>query len=66
MDEQGFIYIVDRKKDMLLVSGFNVYPNEVEQVIAMHPGVLEVGVIGFMIQNQASVLKHASLKKILI
>ena len=43
MDEKGFFYIVDRKKDMILVSGFNVYPNEVEDVIAMMPGVLEVG-----------------------
>ena len=46
MDEQGFVQIVDRKKDMILVSGFNVYPNEVENVIISHPGVLEVGVIG--------------------
>ena len=46
MDEQGFVQIVDRKKDMILVSGFNVYPNEVENVIVHHPGVLEAGVIG--------------------
>ena len=46
MDEQGQFKIVDRKKDMVLVSGFNVYPNEVEDVIAMHPGVLECAVIG--------------------
>ena len=46
MDEQGFVQIVDRKKDMILVSGFNVYPNEVENVIVKHPGVLEAGVIG--------------------
>ncbi len=46
MDEQGYVQIVDRKKDMILVSGFNVYPNEVESVIMHHPGVLEVGVIG--------------------
>lgn len=46
MDEKGFIYLVDRRKDLILVSGFNVYPNEVEQVIGMMPGVLEVGVIG--------------------
>lgn len=46
MDEQGFVSIVDRKKDMILVSGFNVYPNEVESVVASCPGVLEVGVIG--------------------
>jgi long-chain acyl-CoA synthetase len=46
MDEKGQFKIVDRKKDMVLVSGFNVYPNEVEDVIAMHPGVLECAVIG--------------------
>ncbi|HZM32902.1 MAG TPA: long-chain-fatty-acid--CoA ligase [Burkholderiales bacterium] len=46
MDEKGFIRIVDRKKDMILVSGFNVYPNEIEQVVAMHPGVLECAAIG--------------------
>jgi long-chain acyl-CoA synthetase len=46
MDEKGMVRIVDRKKDMVLVSGFNVYPNEVEDVIAMHPGVLECAVIG--------------------
>ena len=46
MDEQGFFYLVDRKKDMILVSGFNVYPNEIEQVIGLMPGVLEVGVVG--------------------
>ncbi|MBD9481555.1 AMP-binding protein [Pseudomonas sp. PDM14] len=46
MDEEGYIRIVDRKKDMVLVSGFNVYPNEVEAVIAEHPDVSEVAVIG--------------------
>lgn len=46
MDDDGFIKIVDRKKEMILVSGFNVYPNEVEDAIASCPGVLEVGVIG--------------------
>lgn len=46
MDEDGFTKIVDRKKEMILVSGFNVYPNEVEDVIASYPGVLEVGVVG--------------------
>lgn len=46
MDEQGFVQIVDRKKDMILVSGFNVFPNEVEGFISEHPGVLEVGVVG--------------------
>ncbi len=46
MDEKGFFYIVDRKKDMILVSGFNVYPNEIEDVIALMPNVLEVAVVG--------------------
>ncbi len=46
MDARGYVTIVDRKKDMVLVSGFNVYPNEVEAVVASHPGVLECAVIG--------------------
>jgi long-chain acyl-CoA synthetase len=46
MDEKGFVRIVDRKKDMILVSGFNVYPNEIEGVVAMHPGVLECAAVG--------------------
>jgi long-chain acyl-CoA synthetase len=46
MDPDGFLKIVDRKKDMILVSGFNVYPNEVEEVVAQHSSVLEVGAIG--------------------
>ncbi len=46
MDEEGFMRIVDRKKDMILVSGFNVYPNEIEDVVMEHPGVLEVAAVG--------------------
>ncbi len=46
IDKQGFLYLVDRKKDMIIVSGFNVYPHEVESVIASHPGVAEVAVLG--------------------
>jgi long-chain acyl-CoA synthetase len=46
MDERGYVKIVDRKKDMILVSGFNVYPNEIEAVVAMHPGVLECAAVG--------------------
>ena len=46
MNAQGFIRLVDRKKDMILVSGFNVYPNEIEDVVALHPGVAEVAAIG--------------------
>jgi long-chain acyl-CoA synthetase len=45
IDEEGYVYIEDRKKDMILVSGFNVYPNEVESVVASHPGVLEVAAV---------------------
>lgn len=52
MDEKGFFYIVDRKKDMILVSGFNVFPNEVEEVIALHPKVIEVAAVG--VPNDAS------------
>jgi len=46
MDERGYVWIVDRKKDMILVSGFNVYPSEVEAVVSAHPGVLECACIG--------------------
>jgi long-chain acyl-CoA synthetase len=46
VDPKGFVFLVDRKKDMILVSGFNVYPNEVEEIVATHPGVLEVAAIG--------------------
>ncbi len=46
MDEEGYIRLVDRKKDMILVSGFNVYPNEIEEVVASHPGVLEAAAVG--------------------
>jgi len=46
MDEKGYIYVVDRIKDLIIVSGFNVYPSEIEEVIAQMPQVLEVGVIG--------------------
>ena len=52
MDEQGYIYIEDRKKDMILVSGFNVYPNEIEGVVVELEGVLEAAAIG--IDNQQS------------
>jgi long-chain acyl-CoA synthetase len=52
MDASGQVKIVDRKKDMILVSGFNVYPNEIEDVVASHPGVLECAVVG--IPDEAS------------
>jgi long-chain acyl-CoA synthetase len=63
MDEKGFIRIVDRKKDMILVSGFNVYPNEIEQVVAMHPGVLEVAAIGVPDAHSGEVPKVFVVKK---
>ncbi len=63
MDEQGFFYIVDRKKDMILVSGFNVYPNEVEDVIAMMPGVLEVAAVGVPDDKSGEVVKVVIVKK---
>ena len=63
MDEQGYIRIVDRKKDMILVSGFNVYPNEIEQVVAMHPGVLEVAAIGVPDEHSGEVPKLFIVKK---
>jgi long-chain acyl-CoA synthetase len=46
MDQDGYVFLVDRKKDMILVSGFNVYPNEVEEVVVLHPGVVEAAAIG--------------------
>jgi long-chain acyl-CoA synthetase len=63
MDEKGFFYIVDRKKDMILVSGFNVYPNEVEDVIAMLPGVLEVGAVGVPDEKSGEAVKVVIVRK---
>ncbi|HET6906600.1 MAG TPA: AMP-binding protein [Rhodanobacteraceae bacterium] len=63
MDERGFFYIVDRKKDMILVSGFNVYPNEIEDVVAHHPGVLEVAAIGVPDEHSGEVVKLFVVKK---
>ena len=63
MDEKGYIKIVDRKKDMILVSGFNVYPNEVEEVVAMHPGVLEVASVGVATEGAGEVVKVFVVKK---
>jgi long-chain acyl-CoA synthetase len=62
-DEDGFFKIVDRKKDMILVSGFNVYPNEVEDVIAKNPKVLEVAAIGVPDQHSGEVVKVVIVKK---
>jgi long-chain acyl-CoA synthetase len=63
MDERGFVKIVDRKKDMILVSGFNVYPNEIEEVIAMHPGVLECVAVGVPDERSSEVPKVFIVKK---
>jgi long-chain acyl-CoA synthetase len=63
MNEQGYIKIVDRKKDMILVSGFNVYPNEVEEVVAAHPGVLEVACVGVPDQHSGEAVKLYVVRK---
>lgn len=63
IDADGFVKIVDRKKDMILVSGFNVYPNEIEDVIAKHPKVLEVAAIGVPDQHSGEVVKVVIVKK---
>ncbi|TPM27101.1 long-chain fatty acid--CoA ligase [Mesorhizobium sp. B2-3-5] len=63
MDERGYTKIVDRKKDMILVSGFNVYPTELEEVVALHPGVLEVAAIGVPDEHSGEVPKLFIVKK---
>jgi long-chain acyl-CoA synthetase len=63
MDEQGYFYIVDRKKDMILVSGFNVYPNEIEDVVAMMPGVLEVAAVGVPDDKSGEAVKVVIVRK---
>ena len=63
MDDRGFVSILDRKKDMILVSGFNVYPNEVEQVAVSHPGVLEAGVIGVPDERSGEAVRLVVVKK---
>ena len=63
LDEQGFLTLVDRKKDMILVSGFNVYPNEVEAALTEHPKVLEVAVVGIADEHSGEVPKAFVVKK---
>lgn len=63
MDERGYTKIVDRKKDMILVSGFNVYPNEVEEVAASHPGVLECAAVGVPDENSGEAVKLFVVKR---
>jgi long-chain acyl-CoA synthetase len=63
MDPDGYFKIVDRKKDMILVSGFNVYPNEVEEVVSVHPGVLESAAVGVSDEKSGEVVKLFVVKK---
>jgi long-chain acyl-CoA synthetase len=63
MDASGYTRIVDRKKDMVLVSGFNVYPNEVEGVVASHPGVLECAAVGVPDEKSGEAVKLFVVKK---
>ena len=63
MDAEGYVRIVDRKKDMILVSGFNVYPNEIEDVVMQHPEVLEVAAIGVPDEKSGEVVKIVVVKK---
>ncbi len=62
-DESGFFKIVDRKKDMILVSGFNVFPNEIEDVVAQHPGVLEVAAVGVPDEKSGEAVKLFVVRK---
>ncbi|MFN3317566.1 MAG: long-chain fatty acid--CoA ligase [Allorhizobium sp.] len=63
MDERGYVKIVDRKKDMILVSGFNVYPNEIEEVAVMHAGVLECAAVGVPDEHSGEAVKLFVVKK---
>ena len=63
MDEDGYFYIVDRKKDMIIVSGFNVYPNEIEDCLAKHSGILECAVIGVPRKSEGEAVKAFIIKK---
>jgi long-chain acyl-CoA synthetase len=63
MDQSGYVRITDRKKDMIIVSGFKVFPNEIEDVVAMHPGVLEVAAIGASDAKSGQVVKIVVVRK---
>jgi long-chain acyl-CoA synthetase len=63
MDENGFVFITDRKKDMILVSGFNVYPNEIEGVLAMHPGITESAAVGVHDDKSGEAVKVVVVRK---
>jgi long-chain acyl-CoA synthetase len=62
-DDNGFVYIEDRKKDMILVSGFNVYPNEVENVVVEMEGILEAAAIGVPAESSGEVVKLFAVRK---
>jgi long-chain acyl-CoA synthetase len=63
LNANGHVNLTDRKKDVILVSGFTVYPNEIESVIAAHPGVLECGVVGVPDEKSGEAVKAVILKK---
>ncbi|WP_055323875.1 AMP-binding protein, partial [Bordetella pertussis] len=63
VDPQGYVFLVDRKKDMILVSGFNVYPNEIEDVVALHPGVREVAAVGVPDARSGEAVKLFVIRK---
>jgi long-chain acyl-CoA synthetase len=63
VDDRGYVYVVDRKKDMINVSGFNVYPNEIEDVVMSHPGVLEAGAVGVPDARTGEAVKVVVVRK---
>ena len=62
MDERGYIRIVDRKKDMIIVSGFNAYPSEIESVLTSHPDIREAGVVGIQDEKSGEMIKAVIVK----
>ncbi len=63
VDQRGYVFIVDRQKDMIIVSGFNVYPNEIEDVVMSHPGVMEVGAVGVPDAKSGEAVKIVVVRK---
>jgi long-chain acyl-CoA synthetase len=63
IDKEGFVRIVDRKKDMIVVSGFKVFPNEIEDVVSLHPGVLEVGAVGLADSTSGEAVKIVVVRR---
>jgi long-chain acyl-CoA synthetase len=63
MDERGYTRIVDRKKDMIIVSGFNVFPNEIEAIVSLHPGVLECAAVGVPDERAGEAVKLFVVRK---